>query len=438
MQEKDHDLYQLAYHDSLTALPNRSLFDDRLSHALTKAERSQQQVALFVIDLDRFKNVNDSLGHHLGNVLLRQVAMRIKECLREADTVARFGGDDFVIICEDVVFLEKVAILAQKFLEVIAQPIQVGDHDLFVTASIGISLYPEDGHDAESLLSSAEVAMYRTKKRGRNGYTFYTADMNARTHEFLLLEGGLRKAIELNHFELYYQPQIDLASRTMIGVEALIRWQDPERGMISPADFIPLAEETGLIVPIGRWVLQTACAQVKVWQDQGYTPFPVSVNISGCQFKQHAFVDMVVDTVAAAGLEPCWVELEITESVIMDNVDESIMTLTQLRDAGFELSIDDFGTGYSSLSYLKRFPISKLKIDQSFVRDIDTDENDAAIVSAIIGLTKSLDLEVIAEGVEDEAQARYLIQHGCLQAQGFLFSRPLTSSDLEQNFLNHS
>lgn len=433
--EKEHDLYHLARHDSLTGLPNRLLFEDRLEHAIRKAERNQKQVALFLIDLDRFKNVNDSLGHNVGDLVLQRVAAQMTDCLRESDTVVRFSGDEFVVICEDIGNLEKVALLAQKLLEVVARPIKLDDFDLFVTSSIGISLFPDDGQNAEALLSSADVAMYRTKSRGRNGYTFYTPDMNAKTHEFLLLESALRKALELGQFELYYQPQIDLASRTLIGVEALIRWHDPQRGMISPADFIPLAEETGLIVSIGRWVLKTACDQVRSWHSQGYEPFPVAVNISGHQFSQPAFVDTVIDTVSAAGVDPRWIELEITESVIMDSVDDSITTLNELRKAGFQLSIDDFGTGYSSLSYLKRFPISKLKIDQSFVCDITNDENDAAIVCAIIGLTKSLDFEVIAEGVEDEDQARYLIQNGCLQAQGYLFSRPLTVVDLEESFL---
>ncbi|OHB28756.1 MAG: hypothetical protein A2X84_06500 [Desulfuromonadaceae bacterium GWC2_58_13] len=432
LQEKELHLHYLAHHDSLTGLPNRALFQDRLRHAIDKAERAQQKVALLLLDLDRFKNINDSLGHDVGDELLLQVARRIKICVRETDTVARFGGDEFVIILENIGQIEKVAFLAQKLQQELNKATQVGEHELYVSTSIGISLYPNDGRDVESLLSSADVAMYRAKAQGRNTHTFYTADMNARTHDFLLLESGLRRAIEQNQLVLHYQPQIDLASRRVIGAEALIRWQHPERGMISPADFIPLAEETGLIVPIGRWVLQTACAQARHWQDQGCQPIPIAVNISGRQFKQPAFVDMLVDIVENSGLDPQWIELEITESVIMENVDETIMILTDLKIRGFQLAIDDFGTGYSSLSYLKRFPISKLKIDRSFVRDIATDENDAAIVASVIALTKNMDLQVIAEGVETEDQVRFLIQRGCLQGQGFLFSRPLPAEEFEK------
>ncbi len=432
LQEKELHLNYLAHHDTLTGLPNRMSLQNRLDHAIGKAERPQQQLAVLLLDLDRFKNINDSLGHDVGDELLLQMAQRINDCKRQTDTAARFGGDEFVIILEQIEQIEKVALFAQKIQNALAEVAQVGEHELYITSSIGISLYPNDGRDAESLLSSADVAMYRAKAQGRNTHTFYTADMNARTHEFLLLESRLRRAIEQNQLVLHYQPQIDLASRRVIGAEALIRWQDPERGMISPVDFIPLAEETGLIVPIGRWVLQTACAQARRWQEQGFQPIPIAVNISGRQFKQPDFVEMLAAIVEKSGLDPKWIELEITESVVMENVDDTIMTLTDLKARGFQLAIDDFGTGYSSLSYLKRFPISKLKIDRSFVNDIATDENDAAIVASIIALTKNMDLQVIAEGVETEDQVRFLIQRGCLQGQGFLFSRPLPYDEFEK------
>jgi two-component system NtrC family sensor kinase len=432
LQEKDQHLHYLAHHDTLTGLPNRTLFQDRLRHAIGKAGRTQKNIALLLLDLDRFKNINDSLGHNVGDELLRQVAKRIKTCVRETDTVARFGGDEFVIIFEDIEHIEKVAFLAQKLQQALTKATQIGENELYISSSIGISLYPEDGRDVEALLSSADVAMYRAKAKGRNTHAFYTADMNARTHEFLRLESELRRAIDQNQLELHYQPQIDLASRAVVGAEALIRWRNPERGLISPADFIPLAEETGLIVPIGQWVLQTACSQAKRWQDQGYPPISMAVNISGRQFNQPAFVDMLDDIVKNSGLDPRWLELEITESVIMEDVDESIMTLTDLKIHGYHLSIDDFGTGYSSLSYLKRFPISKLKIDQSFVRDIAADENSAAIVSAIIALTKSMDLQIIAEGVETEEQVQFLINKGCFFGQGYLFSRPLPADEFER------
>ncbi len=432
LREKEKHLNYLAHHDTLTGLPNRMIFQDRLRHAIDQAQRAHQKVALLLLDLDRFKNINDSLGHDVGDKLLKQVARRIESCVGDSDRVARFGGDEFVIFLENVVQIEQVALLAQKLQQELNKATQCDEHELYISSSIGISLYPNDGTDVESLLSSADVAMYRAKAKGRNTHTFYTADMNARSHEFLLLESSLRRATELNQLVLFYQPQIDLASRRVIGAEALIRWQDPNRGMISPADFIPLAEETGLIVPIGRWVIETACAQARMWQEQGAPPIPIAINISGRQFKQPDFVDILVDIVEQSGLDPKWLELEITESVVMENVDEAIMTLIDLKMRGFQLAIDDFGTGYSSLSYLKRFPISKLKIDRSFVNDIATDENDAAIVTSVIALTKHMGLQVIAEGVETEDQVRFLVERGCLQGQGYLFSRPLPAVDFEK------
>ncbi len=425
LRENQNRLNQLAYHDILTDLPNRLLFQDRLEHALTKARRAGQRVALLFLDLDRFKNINDSLGHEWGDNLLCEVADRLRNCVRESDTVARLGGDEFMVILERVENLKQVAAVAQKILTRLTMPVEMQSYSLYATASIGISLFPNDGTDVESLMKCSDAAMYRAKELGRNNYQFYTADMNARAHELLLLETSLRQALERDQLVLHYQPQYDLNDMRLVGFEALVRWRHPEHGMISPADFIPLAEETGLIVPIGEWVLRTACEQNRAWQKQGLLPVRMAVNISARQFRQSGLIQQVSQTLHETGLDARWLELELTESMIMGNTENAIRTMQALNTMGVELAIDDFGSGYSSLAYLKRFPISKLKIDQSFVRDVMVDANDATIAASVIALAKSMQLEVIAEGIEDADQLAFLQKKGCHQGQGYLFSPPL-------------
>ena len=429
--EKEERLNFLANYDPLTRLPNRSLLCDRLQHAMARARRAGSSVALLLLDLDRFKTINDSLGHEVGDRLLQEVADRLQGFVREVDTLARFGGDEFAIILEEADDLQKAVRVAQKVLDELSRAMTLGEYQLYVTASVGVSVFPDDGVELESLLQHAEVAMYRAKETGLNSYQFYRPEMNTRTRERLLLENSLRQAVEKQQLVLFYQPKIDLSSGQLTGVEALLRWRHPELGMVSPVDFIPLAEETGLIVPIGEWVLRTACEQAQSWQRSGLPPFRVAVNISGRQFRQADFVDMVEGVLAQTGLDPQWLELEITESVVMENVEETILTLTALKARGMHLAIDDFGTGYSSLSYLKRFPITSLKIDRSFINEVGTDPNDAAIASSVIALAQAMSLEVVAEGIETEEQLRFLVARGCTEGQGYLFSRPVPPAELE-------
>ncbi|WP_305043366.1 putative bifunctional diguanylate cyclase/phosphodiesterase [Geoalkalibacter sp.] len=437
LRENQDRLDYLAHHDPLTNLPNRLRFNSRLQQAMARARDEQQQVALLFLDLDRFKNINDSLGHELGDQVLREVAVRLRRCLRNSDTVARLGGDEFVVILEGVEDLKGVALVARNILRTLGKAFRVGQHELFVTTSIGISLFPGDARNVEGLMRFADVAMYRAKEEGRNNYQFYRPDMNVRTQEMLILESNLRRAMNEHQLRVHYQPQFDLRTRRLIGLEALLRWQHPVQGMISPAEFIPLAEETGLIVPLGQWVLQSACAQAKEWQQRGFMPVRVAVNISAREFRQPDFVDNLDGILGETGLDPHWLELEITESIAMQNFEETILTLTDLKVRGVHLAIDDFGTGYSSLSYLKRFPISKLKIDQSFVRDINRDSNDEAIATSIIALGRSMNMEVIAEGVESEDQADLLLSKGCHQAQGYLFSPAVPAERIEPYLLRH-
>lgn len=425
LSDNEQRLHHLAHHDPLTDLPNRLLFQDRLQHALDKARRQNLMVGLLFIDLDRFKVINDTLGHETGDRMLTEVAKRIRYWVRASDTVARLGGDEFVIILEDIQDSTYVGAVAQKILGVLTQPVHLDEQELFVTASIGASLFPVDTESPEELMKYADVAMYRAKDKGRNNCQFFTPDMNARAHELLALEGSLRKALDNDQLVLHYQPQIDLNSGELIGMEALLRWMHPQQGLVSPGDFIPLAEETGVILPIGEWVLKTACLQNKAWQEQGFPPVRMSVNISAKQFRQADLVDVIDRILEETGLDPQWLELEITESVIMEDFGEVIMTLTDLKVRGMHLAIDDFGTGYSSLAYLKRFPISKLKIDQGFVQDITKDANDASIAASIVALARSMNLEVIAEGIETREQLEFLLDYGCDQGQGFLFGRPL-------------
>ncbi len=418
----------LAHHDALTGLPNRIMLTGWLKHALARASRAGSELAVMFLDLDHFKLVNDTLGHTVGDELLKATAGRLAGCVRSADMVARLGGDEFVIVLDDVTDSQDAVTVAQKIIDALAQPLILEQHELVVTPSIGIGLYPDDGGDAETLIKHADVAMYRAKERGRNNYQLFTADMHVRAFERLAMENSLRRALERNEFLLHYQPQVDLGSRRIIGMEALLRWRQPE-GLIPPAQFIPIAEEIGLIVPIGEWVLRTACARNKAWQDAGFAPLRVAVNLSARQFRLPNLVAMVRSALGDSGLAAQFLELEITESIAMDHIEETIAKLDELKAMGVSIAMDDFGTGYSSLGYLKRFPIDRLKIDRSFVRDITTDPDDATIAVSIISLAHAMRLGVVAEGVETEAQLAFLRQHGCDEIQGYYFSPPLAQEE---------
>lgn len=425
----------MAHHDALTGLPNRTLLVDRLEQAMFYAQRYGRQVTVAFIDLDNFKLINDSLGHNVGDELLKVVAERMVNCVRRTDTVVRLGGDEFVIILFDQPDnTEAVTPTLKKIRDAIAQPVHAGGQDLRVTCSMGLAMYPANGTDTDTLLMNADAAMYRAKELGRNGYQFYTNDMNLKIQEKLALQDGLRNAIARSEFRLLYQPQVDLNSRQIVGVEALIRWQHPKLGMISPIDFIPLAEETGLIVQIGDWVIYTACRQSKAWQDAGMQPITMSVNISARQFRERNLVSRVAQALQETGLEAKYLELELTESLIMQDVDQAIVKMNELQAMGVQLSIDDFGTGYSSLSALKNFPIMRLKIDKSFVRDIPNDEDGNAVATAVISLGHKLNLKVIAEGVETEEQQTFLRDNDCDEMQGYHFSRPVPAADIERLF----
>jgi diguanylate cyclase (GGDEF)-like protein len=429
LQEHRERLYHLVHHDALTNLPNRMLLQDRLSRMMMKAKRNKTYVAVLFLDLDRFKKINETLGHDVGDKLLLEVGKRLESCVRKSDTVARLGGDEFGVLLDDLRDVKFVAVVARKILQALSKPIMIQDYELYATSSIGISLYPDDGEDEDILLRCADTALYRAKDAGKNNYQYYTPDMNTRAFEFLLMESGLRKALDNNELVVFYQPLLSLEDKKLIGMEALLRWQHPEKGMISPGDFIPLAEETGLIEPIGEWVLRAACTQNKKWQDAGYPPVKVSVNMSGRQFSKKDVTDTIVNILEETGLEPEYLGVEITESVIMQDVKSTISKLKRMHDMGISLSIDDFGTGYSSLSYLKLFPIDNLKIDRSFVFNITSDSTDAAIAASVILLAHSMDLKVVAEGVETEEQLEVLREQGCDYVQGFLFSKPLAAEE---------
>ncbi|HUW50647.1 MAG TPA: EAL domain-containing protein [Sulfuricella sp.] len=422
----------LAHHDALTGLPNRTLLNDRIGQTLAACQYQHHKAALLLIDLDRFKNINESLNHDFGDHLLQLVAERLGGCIRALDTLARSGGDEFVVLMSEVHNLGEISVMAKAILTAMNQPFQVEGQEIIITSSIGISVYPDDGDDTQTLLKNADVAMYRAKEQGRNNCQFYTQNMNVRTFETLVLENSLRHALKLQQFELHYQPQLDIASGTIIGMEALIRLHHPELGMVPPANFIPIAEETGLIVPIGEWVIQQACIQTKAWHDLGYDDLHVAVNLSARQFRQPGLVQTVEKALADSGLPPARLELELTESILMQDTEETLATLLRLKDMGVQLSIDDFGTGFSSLGYLKRFNLDKLKIDQSFVRDITSDPNDLAIARAVIALGHSLNLKVIAEGVETAEQLALLRENGCDEMQGYYFSRPRPAGEIPQ------
>lgn len=424
------EIKKLAYYDMLTGLPNRVLFADRLKQAIVMAERDNRDVALLFLDLDHFKNVNDSIGHTYGDRLLKISADRIQHCLRNSDTVARIGGDEFVVILPLVSGAEDVSKVAGKILDTLRKPVQFEEYEIYTSASIGISMFPTDGTSVDDLLKNADIAMYQAKEGGRNNFQFFSRDMNAQALTRQLIESSMRQAISRDEFYLVYQPQFNIGSRTIVGLEALLRWQHPQKGSIYPLQFINIAEETGMIIPIGEWVLRTACRQAKIWHDAGAPWLRIAVNISARQFKQDTFVDLVRSILDESGLPPACLELELTESTIMEHASRNIQALQDLKSLGIKLSIDDFGTGYSSLSYLKHFPIDRLKIDRSFVRDISTDGDDAAIAEAIIVMAHSLKLDVVAEGVEQEEQLDFLNSRNCDMFQGYLLSHPLSVSDV--------
>lgn len=425
----DEHVRYLAHHDALTRLPNRMLLMERIEHAMTLAHRTGLKVALMFLDLDRFKIINDTLGHTVGDQLLKTVAERLTACMREDDTVARLGGDEFVVVLEGISNIEHVASVAQKIVDALACPMMLDHHEVFVSASVGISIYPEDGDNADMVIKQADVAMYRAKERGRNNYQFYTADMNTRAFERLTIETSLRRALERDEFRLFYQPQVDLGTRRITGMEALLRWQHPEMGLILPSQFIPIAEETGMIVPIGEWALRTACFQNKAWQDAGMPCLRVSVNLSAPQFKQSNLIKMIGQALQDSGLEACYLELEITESIAMEHAEETVSKLHELKAMGVTISMDDFGTGHSSLSYLKRFPIDTLKIDQSFIQNVALDSHDSAIAAAITTMARSMKIKVVSEGVETLEQVEFLSSHDRDEVQGYYFSHPLPAAD---------
>ncbi|MFC5511271.1 EAL domain-containing protein [Massilia jejuensis] len=429
LKESQEKLDYLAHHDPLTSLPNRLLFQDRLLHAIGRATREQLQLAVMFIDLDRFKNVNDTLGHHVGDELLKQVAGALGERLRDGDTLARLGGDEFIVLLENVDGSYGAGQVATKMMALFEQPFMISNHELFVTGSIGISLFPGDGLDPNLLVRNADVAMYQAKSRGRNGFQFYSPEMDGEGVERLRVEALLRRAIERGEIFLHYQPQVEIGSQRLIGVEALVRWHNPELGLVSPVRFVPMAEDSGFINQLGEWVLFEACRQMRRWDEAGLAVPKMAVNLSVRQVERGAMTAQVAQVLAETGLAPRRLQLEVTESVIM-NTGDALAFVHQLHAIGVGLAIDDFGTGYSSLAYLKQLPVDVLKIDRSFIKDIAVDSNDEAIAIAIIQLGKSMNLAVIAEGVENEEQAAFLLRHGCTRAQGYLYGQPVAPGEL--------
>ncbi|WP_313168561.1 sensor domain-containing protein [Massilia oculi] len=428
-RESQVQLDHLAHHDALTALPNRLLYHDRLRHAMARAERDGEQLAVMFIDLDRFKNVNDTLGHHVGDELLKQAALALSRCLREGDTLARLGGDEFIVLLEDVDGVHGATRVADKLMAMFEQPFDVSGYELFVTGSVGISLYPRDGNDMHILIRNADVAMYQAKARGRNGYQFYAPAMSGDGDLRLRMEALLRRAIDKHEIYLAYQPQVEIDSGRLVGVEALLRWNSPELGEVAPSRFIPLAEDTGFIGQLGQWVLQEACRQMVAWEADGLAVPKIAVNLSVRQFERGGMAAAVAAVLQGSGLAPQRLQLEVTESVIM-NTGDALQYVNDLHAIGVCLAIDDFGTGYSSLAYLKQLPVQTLKIDRSFIKDIPQDPDDEAIAIAIIQLGKSMNLSVIAEGVEREDQAAFLLRHGCNLAQGYLYGKPLAHDEI--------
>ena len=414
-----------AYHDPLTGLPNRASFAEHLDEGIRRSKRFGWALAVMFLDVDRFKRVNDSLGHEAGDWLLRLAASRLQGCIRESDMLFRMGGDEFTVLLENVKGPEEAAAVAGRMLQAIAEPMELAHHELTATVSIGIALYPKDDETGERLVKSADTAMYRAKELGRNRYAFFTQELNESVESQLLLEAGLQRALKNEEFVLHYQPRVSAATHRVVGIEALLRWRHPERGLIFPGEFVPLLEESGLIVPVGAWVIQSACRQNKAWQDAGLPPMRVSVNLSSRQFKSGSLVETIREALAASGLGAEWLEVEVTESLLVENTATAIGVMEELKALGVAIAIDDFGTGYSSLNYLKRFPIDYLKIDRSFVHDLHTNAKDAAIVDAISALARSLGIGLVAEGVEEIHQAEFLRARYCTELQGYLYCRPV-------------
>lgn len=437
VKKAEAHLDYLAHIDSVTGLPNRHAFNERLSAALEKVRQFGGSVGLLLLDLDNFKIVNDTLGHHAGDMLLQLVSRRLQECLRSADVICRIGGDEFAIILETSE-ASGGADVAEKVLAVLAAPFDIDIHEIYVTASVGISVFPDDAGDLETLTRNADTAMYQAKGKGKNTYEQFHPELDKRAQKRLSLETSLRKALERGELELYYQPQFSMRGSKVVGMEALLRWNHPELGLVSPLDFIPIAEDSGLIVPIGRWVLQTACRQVAAWRDAGLGLMHVSVNLSARQTRDSQLVHDIIGALRDADIPASQLELEITETVLMDNVHANVDLLNRLQTAGIRLSIDDFGTGYSSMAYLKRFPIDQVKIDRTFVRDIPGNRDDEAITTAIIAMATSLGLSVVAEGVETEAQLAFLRSAGCDIMQGFYFAEPRPAPAIEAFLRRHS
>lgn len=426
---KEH-LVRLAHYDNLTSLPNRVFFNEMLTKTLNQAKRHNKSFAILFIDLDRFKTINDALGHPTGDLVLKEIANRFITVLRAGDVMARLGGDEFIVLLNDINHPKFASPVAEKILNLCAQPIRIKSHEFFITTSIGICTYPNDGESLEDLLKNADMAMYKAKRSGGGIFHYYTHEMNEEAHEHIKLEASLRKALTNNEFVLYYQPKLHLSDGTITGVEALIRWDNPELGLISPIKFIPLAEETGLIMQIGEWALREACKTNKSWQDQGYRPISMAVNISPKQFRHQDIAKLVANVLADTQLDPQYLELEITETAVMDNVENTVNKLHDIQEMGVKVSIDDFGTGYTSISYLKQFPVSVIKIDQSFIKGITQSQNDCAITSAVIALAHSLDIKVVAEGVETTEQVEFLADHNCDMVQGYYLSRPLPETKM--------
>jgi diguanylate cyclase (GGDEF)-like protein/PAS domain S-box-containing protein len=424
----------LANYDVLTGLPNRTLMYDRVSQAVANAKRSRERIALMHVGVDRFKMINDSLGHEVGDQILKSAAERIKRCMGDSSTAARVGGDEFTILFPAAESLGDVTACAARILSEMARPFPGAREDVFVSASIGVSMFPDDSRSADALSKHADAAMHSAKTLGRNNYQFFTRELNEEVQQRMVLETGLRLALKRDEMRLVYQPKVNLATREIIGAEALLRWHHPKHGLISPARFIPVAEESGLVGQIGEWVLRDACRQIRDWQEMGLSP-QIAVNVSARQFQQYDVAQLVSDVTSEAQVSPESLEIELTESAIMNDAEASIVTVEKLKCLGVRVSIDDFGTGYSSLSYLKRLPLDLLKIDRSFVRDISSDPNDAAIVRAIITLAHNLGMKVIAEGVEDDAQMAFLTEYGCQYAQGFLFGQPMRAEELTSRML---
>lgn len=432
IKKLDQVIDYMASYDDLTGLPNRDLFRDRLQQAVSQAHDSHQTLAVMFLSLNRLKRINDTLGYHAGDVLLRSAAQRFTNCINDNNILARVGSNTFAIVQTRFRTVDDIVNLAEKICDTVAKPFAIDNHEITTGASVGIAIYPSDTTNIDHLVGYADTAMHQAQRQELNNYHFYSTDLNSSLQERLALENELYYALDRGELLLHYQPQVSLHSGRIIGVETLIRWQNPARGLVSPAKFIPIAEETGLIVPIGEWVLRTACAQSLTWQAQGFPSLKIAVNLSARQFKQQNLVQTVNQVLETTGLDPHYLELELTESLMIDNIQQSINIMQQLHNMGIVLSVDDFGTGYSSLNYLKRFPIHTLKIDQSFVRDLVVDSDDAAIVDAIISLAHSLNLSVIAEGVESQEQLTYLQNKGCDEIQGYYFSRPLPAHTFTQ------